>query len=209
MSLRSCGLRESTSTQKPAAHGCGRVLGETIQFDKNTTTHWTSQSRLDFLFHRRCITGQCTAASVARMSEAIYGVSAFPHVAALMGLRASTSTQKPAAHFCGRVLGEAIQFDKNITTHWTSQSRLDCVFHRRCITGECTVASVARMSEATSGFRRSRMLLRSCAGCGCLRQRKTPPSNIERIAPSPARFDSHRAAVPGGAAWLVRMMDEA
>jgi len=32
---------------KPAAQGCGRVLGATIELGKNTTTHWTSQARFD------------------------------------------------------------------------------------------------------------------------------------------------------------------
>jgi hypothetical protein len=43
-------------TQKPATHGCGRVLRETNHFDENTTTNWTSQASFDFLIHRRWTT---------------------------------------------------------------------------------------------------------------------------------------------------------
>jgi hypothetical protein len=39
-------LRLHAAHKKPAAHGCGRVLGVTIKSDKNTMFHWTSQSVL-------------------------------------------------------------------------------------------------------------------------------------------------------------------
>jgi hypothetical protein len=39
-------------------------------------------------------------------------------------------TQKTAAHFCGRVLGGAIDFDQNTTFHWTSQTRIEVFFHK-------------------------------------------------------------------------------
>jgi hypothetical protein len=66
MTLRVCSLdlgarhggraRLPAATQKPAAQGCGRVLGGTIHFDENTTTHWTSQAGFDPVVHRRWIT---------------------------------------------------------------------------------------------------------------------------------------------------------
>jgi hypothetical protein len=42
----------SNPTQKPAAHGCGRVSGETNHFDKNTMVDWTSQPEFEFLIHK-------------------------------------------------------------------------------------------------------------------------------------------------------------
>jgi hypothetical protein len=39
-----------SSTQKPAAHFCGRVLGETIHFDQNTTPDRTGQAKFEFSF---------------------------------------------------------------------------------------------------------------------------------------------------------------
>jgi hypothetical protein len=39
--------------------------------------------------------------------------------------------EKPAAHFCGRVLNEAIHFEQNTMVNWTSQSTFDFVFHKR------------------------------------------------------------------------------
>jgi hypothetical protein len=44
---------DQASTQKPAAHFCGRVLGVTIHFEHNTMLHWTSQPKRGFLFHSR------------------------------------------------------------------------------------------------------------------------------------------------------------
>jgi hypothetical protein len=55
--------------QKPATHGCGRVLSATNQFEQNTTTHWTSQARSDFLFHSRCTNRFRGKSGLARMSE--------------------------------------------------------------------------------------------------------------------------------------------
>jgi hypothetical protein len=40
------------------------------------------------------------------------------------------STQKPAAHFCGRVLGGAIDYEQNTPFHWTSQMKIEVFFHR-------------------------------------------------------------------------------
>jgi hypothetical protein len=39
-------------------------------------------------------------------------------------------TQKPVAHFCGRVSGATIQFVQNTIVHWTSQPASDFVFHK-------------------------------------------------------------------------------
>jgi hypothetical protein len=39
-------------------------------------------------------------------------------------------TQKPAAHFCGRVFGEAIHFDRNTTSDRTGQAKFELVLHR-------------------------------------------------------------------------------
>src|SRR3981189_318380 len=39
-------------TQKPAAHCCGRVLGETIHFDENTTSDRTGQAKFELVLHR-------------------------------------------------------------------------------------------------------------------------------------------------------------
>jgi hypothetical protein len=38
-------------------------------------------------------------------------------------------TQKPAAHFCGRVLSNAIHFEQNTMFHWTSQTEIEVFFH--------------------------------------------------------------------------------
>jgi len=43
---------------------------------------------------------------------------------------AAASTQKPAAHVCGRVLGEAIHFEQNIIFDRTSQTKFEIFFHR-------------------------------------------------------------------------------
>ena len=43
-----------TTTQKPAAHGCGRVLGETNHFEQNTMVDRTSQADFEFFIHRLC-----------------------------------------------------------------------------------------------------------------------------------------------------------
>jgi hypothetical protein len=40
-------------------------------------------------------------------------------------------TQKPAAHFCGRVLGATIDYEQNTPFHWTSQMKIEVFFHRR------------------------------------------------------------------------------
>jgi hypothetical protein len=39
-------------------------------------------------------------------------------------------TQKPAAHFCGRVLCEAIHFEQNTMFDRTSQTKFEVFFHR-------------------------------------------------------------------------------
>jgi hypothetical protein len=39
-------------TQKPAAHLCGRVLGEAIHFGQNTMFDRTSQTKIEVFFHR-------------------------------------------------------------------------------------------------------------------------------------------------------------
>jgi hypothetical protein len=39
-------------TQKPAAHRCGRVLGETIDFEQNTMVDRTGQPKCEFFIHR-------------------------------------------------------------------------------------------------------------------------------------------------------------
>jgi hypothetical protein len=44
-------VERCASTQKPVTQGCGRVLGETIHFDKNTTPDRTSQLAFELLFH--------------------------------------------------------------------------------------------------------------------------------------------------------------
>jgi hypothetical protein len=41
-----------TPTQKPAAHCCGRVLGETIHFEQNTMVDRTGQPKCEFFIHR-------------------------------------------------------------------------------------------------------------------------------------------------------------
>jgi hypothetical protein len=43
---------DRASTQKPAAHCCGRVSGATFHFGENTMVQWTSQAEFAFLFHR-------------------------------------------------------------------------------------------------------------------------------------------------------------
>jgi hypothetical protein len=43
-------------TQNPPRIFCRRVSVATIQYEQNTTTHWTSQAGFDFLFHRRWTT---------------------------------------------------------------------------------------------------------------------------------------------------------
>jgi hypothetical protein len=48
-------------------------------------------------------------------------------------------TQKPAAPFCGRVLGGAIDCEQNTTTHRTSQASFDPLIHRQCTTGRVSV----------------------------------------------------------------------
>jgi hypothetical protein len=37
---------------------------------------------------------------------------------------------KPAAHFCGRALGEAIHFEQNTMFDRTSQTKIEVFFHR-------------------------------------------------------------------------------
>jgi hypothetical protein len=37
--------------------------------------------------------------------------------------------QKPAAHFCGRVSGEAIHFGQNTMFDRTSQTKIQLIFH--------------------------------------------------------------------------------
>jgi hypothetical protein len=44
-------VERCASTQKPVTHGCGRVLGETIHFHKNTMSDRTSQPAFELLFH--------------------------------------------------------------------------------------------------------------------------------------------------------------
>jgi hypothetical protein len=46
------GFNPPWANAKPAAHFCGRVLGGTIDFDQNTTFHWTSQMKIEVFFHR-------------------------------------------------------------------------------------------------------------------------------------------------------------
>jgi len=46
-----------------------------------------------------------------------------------VGEGSTTSTQKPAAHLCGRVLDEAIDYDQNTITDRTSQAAIKLVFH--------------------------------------------------------------------------------
>jgi hypothetical protein len=41
------------STQKPAAHCCGRVLDARVQFEQNTLFDRTSQMTFEVFFHRR------------------------------------------------------------------------------------------------------------------------------------------------------------
>jgi hypothetical protein len=43
-------------TKNPPRIFCGRVLVARIQYEQNTTTHWTSQAGRDFLLHRRWTT---------------------------------------------------------------------------------------------------------------------------------------------------------
>jgi hypothetical protein len=38
--------------QKPAAHGCGRVLGGRTDYDENTLSERTSQSKAEVFIHR-------------------------------------------------------------------------------------------------------------------------------------------------------------
>jgi len=40
------------STQKPVAHFCGRVLGETNHFEQNTMVDRTGQAGFEFFIHR-------------------------------------------------------------------------------------------------------------------------------------------------------------
>jgi hypothetical protein len=46
-------------------------------------------------------------------------------------LMTATLTQKPAAHFCGRVSGEAIHFEQNTMFDRTSQTKFE-VFSTGC-----------------------------------------------------------------------------
>jgi hypothetical protein len=39
-------------TQKPAAHCCGRALGETIHFEQNTMIDRTGQAEFEVFIHR-------------------------------------------------------------------------------------------------------------------------------------------------------------
>jgi hypothetical protein len=48
---------------------------------------------------------------------------------------APTPNAKPATHSCGRVSGEAIQFDQNTISDWTSQSGMKLVLHRAGVRG--------------------------------------------------------------------------
>jgi hypothetical protein len=41
--------------------------------------------------------------------------------------RAVNPTQKPATHFCGRVLSEAILFEQGTLFDWTSQMKFDVI----------------------------------------------------------------------------------
>jgi hypothetical protein len=51
-------------------------------------------------------------------------------MAAIMSDRGDR-TQKPAAHFCGRVLSETLHFEQNTMFHCTSQTEIE-VFFDRC-----------------------------------------------------------------------------
>jgi hypothetical protein len=56
---------------------------------------------------------------------------AHPGMTAIM-FDCGAPTQKPAAQFCGRVLGGSIDFEQNTLFHWTSQTKIEVVF-RRCV----------------------------------------------------------------------------
>jgi hypothetical protein len=45
-------------------------------------------------------------------------------------LLTAVQIQKPAARFCGRVLGEAIHFEQNTMFDRTSQMKIEVFFHR-------------------------------------------------------------------------------
>jgi hypothetical protein len=63
------GIVEKTASQlfttKPVAHGCGPVLGGTIDFEQNATIHRTGQSRLGLFIHRRQRAGRVDTAKPA------------------------------------------------------------------------------------------------------------------------------------------------
>jgi hypothetical protein len=58
------------------------------------------------------------------------GCRAHPSHPALPAIGPPRSTQKPAAHFCGRVSNEAIDYDQNTMDDWTSQPVIKLVLHR-------------------------------------------------------------------------------
>jgi hypothetical protein len=51
-SMRASRRTTAKPTQKPAAHLCGRVLGEAIHCRQNTMSHWTSQATIKLVLHR-------------------------------------------------------------------------------------------------------------------------------------------------------------
>jgi hypothetical protein len=112
-------------TQKPAAHGCGRALGETIHFEQNTMVDRTSQGGVRIFYPQG-------VASRSPDKRSDIRVSIVPHVAGLMRatIYSAPLTQKPAAHCCGRTLGETIHFEPNTMVDRTSQAEFEFFIHR-------------------------------------------------------------------------------
>jgi hypothetical protein len=60
------------------------------------------------------------------MAFQVYPLDGKEHGTLYLGV----TTQKPAAHFCGRVLNEAIHFEQSTMVHRTSQPMSELVVHR-------------------------------------------------------------------------------
>jgi hypothetical protein len=80
-------------------------------------------------------------------------------------------TQKPAAHRCGRVLGETIHFEQNTMVDRTGQAEFECFIHRGSL-------RLTRMNEVISGVLSFRISLGSCG----LRYARRPKAKTRRAS---------------------------